>query len=178
MGAGRTVLTTARLRLREFSESDAGFMVTLLNDADFLRYIGDRGVRNEADARAYLREGAIASYREHGYGMYMAERRADGRAVGVCGLVRRDGLDGPDLGFALLPDWRGAGYADEAARAVLEHAFGALSLKRVLAIVTPGNRASLALLERLGMRPAGRVRLPGGAEDLLLYECRAGEQAA
>lgn len=173
MAAGRTVLTTPRLRLREMTEADAPFMVELLNDEAFLRYIGDRGVRTENDARAYLREGAIASYREHGYGMYLAERSADGRAIGVCGLVRRDGLDAPDIGFALLPAWRGGGYAGEGARAVLAHALGPLALPRIVAIATPDNRSSLALLEGLGMQPAGDVRLPGADELLRLYEIRA-----
>lgn len=177
MAAGRTVLTTSRLRLREMTEADAAFMVELLNDEAFLRYIGDRGVRSEDEARAYLREGAIASYRKHGYGMYIAERRSDGRAIGVCGLVRRDGLDAPDIGFAMLPAWRGEGYAGEGAQAVLDHALGPLALSRIVAIATPDNRASLALLEGLGMQPAGHVRLPGSEEDLRLYEIRAAGQA-
>ncbi len=177
-GRGRTVLRTARLRLREMTEADAEFMVALLNDADFLRYIGDRGVRTADEARAYLREGAIASYRQHGYGMYLAERIEDAAAIGVCGLVRREGLDAPDLGFALLPGFRRAGYAAEAARAVLDFATTELGIARIVAIATPGNCASIALLGQLAMRPAGTVRLPGGDAELNLYEYRASEDAA
>lgn len=178
MATGRTVLATERLELREMTEDDAPFMVELLNDPGFLRYIGDRGVRTPAAAQAYLREGAIASYREHGYGMYLACLRADGSAAGVCGLVRRDGLDAPDLGFALLPPWRGRGLAAEGSRAVLQYALGPLGLERVVAIATPDNRASITLLEGLGMRHAGNVRLPGGDRTLNLYELRAADTAA
>lgn len=167
------MLATERLTLREMTEADAAFMVTLLNDADFLRYIGDRGVRTEAEARAYLRDGPIRSYREHGFGMYLAERRADGVAIGVCGLVSRPGLDAPDLGFALLPAFRRAGLAAEGARAVLEFACGELGLERILAIATPDNAASITLLTGLAMRRDGTVRLPGGETDLELYEYRA-----
>lgn len=174
----RTVLSTPRLRLREMTEADADFMVALLNDADFLRYIGDRGVRTTDDARAYLRDGAIASYRQHGYGMYLVERIGDASAIGVCGLVRRDGLDAPDLGFALMPAFRRAGFAAEAARAVLEFAIAELGISRIVAIATPDNRASTALLEQLSMQPAGTVRLPGGDADLNLYEYRAPGAAA
>lgn len=175
--AGRTVLVTERLKLREMTEADAGFMVTLLNDPDFLRFIGDRGVRSEADARAYLRDGAISSYREHGFGMYLAERRSDGAETGVCGLVCRPGLPAPDLGFALLPPYRRAGLAAEGARAVLEFAGGELGLPRILAIATPDNAASIALLEALGMRFRGNVRLPGAETVLRLYEYRADGKA-
>lgn len=168
---------TRRLELREMTEADAAFMVTLLNDPDFLRYIGDRGVRTEAEARDYLRDGAISSYREHGFGMYLAERREDGAAIGVCGLVSRPGLAAPDLGFALLPAYRRDGFAAEGASAVLEFARGELGLPRILAIATPDNAASIALLQRLAMRPAGSVRLPGGDRDLELYEYTGGGQA-
>jgi len=163
------VLTTERLALRELTEDDAGFMVELLNDGDFLRYIGDRGVRTEDEARAYLREGTIASYAERGFGMYRAERREDGAVVGICGLVRRDGLDSPDLGFALLPAYRGAGYAAEGAAAMLDYAHEALGLRRILAIATPDNEASIALLEGIGMTLEGQVCLPKSTEFLNLY---------
>ena len=164
------IATTARLRLRELDEDDAGFMVELLNQPDFLRFIGDRGVRDEVQARSYLRDGPIAGYARHGMGMYAVEPRDGGAPIGLCGLVVRDGLPGPDIGFAFLPPYYGQGYAFEAARAVLDLARHALALPRVLAIVSPGNDRSIALLRRLGLREAGTVRLPGKDEDILLFE--------
>ena len=178
MARGSTVLATARLRLRELTSDDAAFLLALLNDPGFIRYIGDRGVRTLADARDYIRKRIIDSYQQHGFGMYLAERVSDGAATGLCGLVRRDGLDAPDLGFALLPDWRGCGYAREGAAAVLEHARNVLQLPRVLAIATPDNDASNDLLTSLGMRRVQTVRLPGDETDLWLYALDTGAARA
>ncbi|UWX04714.1 GNAT family N-acetyltransferase [Pseudoxanthomonas sp. NC8] len=145
-------------------------MVELLNQPDFLRFIGDRGVRDEAQARTYLREGPIAGYARHGMGMYAVEPRHGGAPIGLCGLVVREGLPGPDLGFALLPGYYGQGLTFEAAGAVLDHARTTLALPRVLAIVSPGNARSIALLRRLGLRDAGTISLPGKDEEILLFE--------
>ena len=116
------VLETERLRLFELSEhapGDTAFVLEMLNDPDFLRYIGDRGVHSLAQAVDYLRDGPVASYRLNGFGLYRVERREDGAAVGMCGLIKRPPLAHPDLGYALLPRFRGHGYVAEAARAVL-----------------------------------------------------------
>lgn len=165
----RGILETRRLRLRKLTTADAPFMLALLNDPAFHHYIGDRGVQSEAQARDYIKNGAIASYAQFGYGMYLAELKSDGRAVGICGLLRRDGLDDPDLGFAFMPEFRSKGHASEAASAVLRYAVTTLALPRVVAIVTPDNQASIALLQKAGMRQDGTVRMPDGNTDLDLY---------
>lgn len=149
------LLETPRLRLTELAEDDAGFVLALLNTEGFLRHIGDRGVRRLDEARRYLREGPLASYAEHGFGLWKVTRKADGVAVGMSGLVRRDSLPRPDLGYAFLPDYTGQGLASEAGAAVLAHAFGTLRLPQVLAIVSPGNEASVRVLAKLGMREWG-----------------------
>lgn len=89
--------------------------------------------------------------------------------MGICGLFKRENLEEPDLGYALLPDWRGRGYTTEAARAVLDEARNSLELECVNAIVSPGNAASIHLLQKLGMRRKGPIRMPGEDEDILLY---------
>lgn len=150
-----TLIDMSRLRLEELSEDDAGFVLTLLNTEGFLRHIGDRGVRDLDGARRYLREGPLASYAEHGFGLWKATRKADGAAVGMSGLVRRDSLPRPDLGYAFLPEYEGQGLATEAGAAVLAHAFGTLKLPQVLAIVSRGNEASARVLLKLGMREWG-----------------------
>lgn len=155
----RQVLLTPRLRLREFDEADADFIVTLLNDADFIRYIGDKGVRSAEAARHYLREGPLASYARHGFGLWCVERLSDGVPVGMCGLIRRDGLSDVDVGYALLPAFRGLGYALEAAQASVAYGREQVGLPRVVAIVTPGNLASEKLLLNLGMHCRGPVDL-------------------
>ena len=151
-GAQPTIVESARLRLRHVGEDDAPFILDLLNDPGWLRYIGDRGVRTLDDARRYIAEGPRRMYADHGFGLFLVERKEDGVALGLCGLIRRDTLPDVDIGFALAEAFRGHGYAFEAAAATLRHAREAHKLTRVVAIAMPENAASTRLLERLGMR--------------------------
>jgi RimJ/RimL family protein N-acetyltransferase len=143
------VASTDRLRIRRLVEGDAAFILDLLNQPSFLRFIGDRGVRSQDDARAYIRNGPIESYRANGHGLYAVELLETGVAIGMCGLLKRPTLDDPDIGFAFLPAYWSKGYAMESARAVLEHA-DALGLERIVAITSVDNESSMRLLERLG----------------------------
>jgi [ribosomal protein S5]-alanine N-acetyltransferase len=165
------ICETGRLSLRQLSHADAAFVLRLLNEPAFLRHIGDRGVRTLDDARRYLDDGPLASYRQHGFGLFLVEQRADGVAVGMCGVLRRETLPDPDLGFAFLPEFTGRGYAVEAGGAVLAMARTRFSLPRLLAIVSPLNAASQAVLRRLGFEAAGTVRLAADADELQLYRC-------
>jgi [ribosomal protein S5]-alanine N-acetyltransferase len=163
------LLDTERLRLRELSPSsdaDAAFIMRLLNEPSFIRNIGDRGVRNLDDARDYINKGPVNSYRAYGHGLYRVEIKANRASAGLCGLVRREGLNGPDLGYAFLPEFWSQGYAAEAARAVLAHARDALVLERVLAIVDPANTGSIRLLQKLGFGFERMVQL--SADDIAL----------
>ncbi|HEX6644085.1 MAG TPA: GNAT family N-acetyltransferase [Gemmatimonadales bacterium] len=167
------ILETPRLRIRELTEEDAPFIVELLNDEAFLRFIGDRQVRTLDDARAYVRNGPLASYAAHGYGLWLVESRDTTAPAGLCGLLRRDYLEDPDIGFAFLPAFRARGYGREAAEAVLAHARSRLGVGTVAAIVSPANTASISLLEKLGFRYERPVEVPGDASGILLYMLRA-----
>lgn len=145
-------LETERLLLRRFTTDDAPFVLTLLNEPSFLRYIGDKKVRNLDDARQYLTDGPIASYNKNGFGLNLVELKEAQTSIGMCGLLKRDDLPEPDIGFAFLPDFWNKGYAFEAAAAVMKDARDRLKLGRILAIVNPDNYASMKLLERLGLR--------------------------
>jgi len=166
------LLQTPRLTLRELDEDDAPLMLAILNDPDFLRNVGDRGVRSIDEARRYIVDGPMAMYRQYDFGLYKVELR-DGTPIGTCGLLRRDGLDDADIGFAFLPDFRGRGYALEAARAVMEYAREAIGLKRVVAIAQPDNTPSVRLLEKIGLRQERTVNLPGDDNKLLLMAWEA-----
>ena len=159
-------IVTDRLVLRRFSDDDAPFVLALTREPAFIRFIGDRGLQDEAQARAYITAGPIASYRDRGYGGYVVEDR-QGTALGMCGMLKRDTLPEPDLGFAFLRAHRGQGYATEAARAVLAHEHRVHGIDRALAIVTPDNARSLALLERLGFVPTG-LQFPGTEDGVVL----------
>lgn len=163
------VLETPRLTLRWLEPADAGFLFELMNDPDWLRNIGDRGIREPADARRYLVEVLRAQCERLGFGLYRVGLRDDDTPIGLCGLVRRDWLEDVDIGFAFLPAFRNQGYAREAAAATLDHARARLGLARVAAIVAPGNVASVRLLERLGLRFERMVTPPGESSALCLY---------
>lgn len=160
---------TPRLRLRELEHGDAAFIHALVNDPDWLRNIGDRGVRTLDDARGYIDNGPRAMYATHRHGLLAVETRDDGVPIGICGLLKRDTLDDVDLGFALLPAWRGRGYAIEAAAATLEWGRSQRGLRRVVAITSHGNASSGRLLEKVGFAYERDVRLGADAEPLRLY---------
>jgi RimJ/RimL family protein N-acetyltransferase len=164
-----SLLVTPRLVIDPLTEADSEFTVALLNDADFIANIGDRRVRTPEQAAAYLNEGPIASYARHGFGMYAVRLKKNGATIGMCGLVKRDSLPDVDIGYGFLPAYRGAGYALEAARAVMDWASGELGMERLVAIVAPGNRPSVALLEKLGMQAESMVRLSPEDQPIYLY---------
>jgi [ribosomal protein S5]-alanine N-acetyltransferase len=169
------VAETPRLLLRRLDHADDAFVLRLLNDPAFLRHIGDRGVRTLEDARRYLDDGPLASYAAHGFGLFLVALREGAGPIGICGLLRREGLPDPDLGFALLPEHTGRGYAVEAGRAVLALARERFGLPQVLAIVSPDNPASCGVLRRLGFEDAGGIRLAAEAAELQLFRLKLGQ---
>lgn len=170
MDAPATFRQTPRLTLREVVLSDAAFFLALLNDPSWLANIGDRVVRSGADAEAYIRSNIRAHHERHGYGMYAMELKSAGRPIGLCGLIQRDFLPGPDLGVALLPDFVGQGYASEAACEVMRHAQYTLGIARLYAIVKRGNHRSIRMLERLAFNFERPLPLPETGVDLYVRD--------
>jgi RimJ/RimL family protein N-acetyltransferase len=163
-------LQTARLDIVPLSLADAAFVHELVNDPAWIRYIGDRHVHSIADAAAYIRNGPLAMYARYGFGLFKVAERDGGRPVGLCGLIRREGLEDVDIGFAFVAAARGRGYAQEAAAAVLQHGFRQLRLPRIVAITDVDNPASARVLEKIGMRFVRTTRLPHDPTELKLYE--------
>ena len=164
-----TILETDRLVLRWMTSDDAAFMLELLNDPSWIRFIGDRGVRTLERAREYIEKGPAASYARHGFGLYLTELKGSGRPIGICGLIKRDSLEDVDVGFALLPPYRSQGYAFEAASAVLSLGRSAFGLTRIVAVTDPENQSSIKLLEKLGLRFERMVRLSADDTETSLY---------
>lgn len=158
------VAETERLILRHLALSDAEFILRLVNEPSWLEFIGDKGVRNLADAGDYLRKGPLDMYARHGFGLFRVEVEQTGEVIGLCGLLKRDSLPDADIGFAFLPQFWGKGYAHEAATAVLDLAQRAFGLKRILAITTPSNRASMRVLEKIGLQFEGMIAFDGGQQ--------------
>lgn len=147
--ANRPVLETERLVLRQFSPADAAFVLRLLNERSFIENIGDRGVHTLQEAERYVVDGPMASYQRHGHGLWVVERKGSPGQIGMCGLLKRDQLPDVDLGYAFFPEFWGNGYALESARGTLEWA-RSRQMHRLVAIVSPGNAASIRLLQKLG----------------------------
>ncbi len=160
------MLETPRLRIRALTIADAPFVLALQSQPSWLRFIGDRGVHDLASAERYLIDGPIANRQQHGFALDLVELKESGAPIGVCGLIRRESLPHPDLGFALLDDYAGRGYAFEAASAVMAHARAALGLSTILAIATHDNARSAALLGRLGFVVDRAIDHEGTALDL------------
>ena len=169
-----TALETQRLLLRQFNVGDAEFILTLLNEPSFLRYIGDKKVRNLEDARQYIQNGPVASYERHRFGLNLVELKDSNTPTGMCGLLKREELSSADIGFAFLPEFWNKGFAFEAATAVLQDARERLKLERVLAITSLDNEASIKLLERLGFRFESVITAPATGEQVKLFAIDVG----
>lgn len=165
----KIAIETSRLRLRESCFDDAAFVLELLNEPAWLRFIGDKGVRTLHDALDYIEQGPMASYARHGFGTYVVELSATDTPIGICGLIQRDTLEDVDLGFAFLERFWGHGYARESAAAALELAQRTFGLDRIVAIADPDNQRSIRVLESLGFAFERRLTLAGDDVELALY---------
>jgi len=163
------ICETDRLTIRQFTIDDDAFIFRLLNSPIWLIYIGDRKIRGLHDARNYIINGPLASYDRYGFGLYLVALKEDETPIGMTGLIKRDGLQEVDMGFAFLPDYTGKGYAYEAASAVKDYALNILKLPRLAAITTEKNTHAIALLNKIGLHHEKMVQLPGSDLSFLYF---------
>ena len=167
------ILETRRAILREIVETDAEFILDLLNQPSFIRYIGDRNVRTIEQSREFIENRFRKSYRDFAYGLYAVELKETSAPVGICGFVKRDDLPDADIGFAFLPQFCGKGYALESAEAVMKYGRDVLNFTRVLAITSQDNESSIKLLEKLGFEFEGLMKLSHSDEEIKLFSSDA-----
>lgn len=163
------VLETPRLILREFAIHDTDFIIDLVNCEGWIKYIGDRNIKTEEQAKNYLINGPLKSYRENGFGLCSVDLKETQIAIGMCGLIKRNYLENIDIGFAFLPQYSGKGYGYEIAKATLNYAKDNLKLKTIDAITLPSNSNSIKLIEKIGMSYHSVFIDPNTNEELLLY---------
>lgn len=163
------VLETQRLILRRLTTDDAEFIFGLVNEPSFIRNIGDKGVRTLEDARQYLLNSPIESYRRHGFGLFRVDLKEGGTPIGMCGLLKRDTLEDVDIGFAFFPRYWSKGYASEAAAAVMEHGRKTLGIARIVGVVSPDNQGSINVLQKLGLKFERMVRLAPSDIEIKLF---------
>lgn len=162
-------LQTERLELRWLVPGDEDILLAIWNDPAFVRNVGDRGIRTVDEASEAMAKGPLMLYEKYGYGPFRVALAENDEPIGLCGLFKRDNLDDPDIGFALLPAYCGQGMAYEAAAAVTNYARDDLKLRRMTAIISPGNDASIGLTEKLGLRYETMILMPGEEEKICLY---------
>ena len=160
-------MANEHIYLSRFTGADAAFILELLNTPGWMQQIGDRGIKNEGDALVYIRNGPCSSYEKNGFGLMAVRLSQNDTPIGMCGLIKRDTLDHADLGFALLPEYEGKGYAYEAAKVTLQEA-SSLGMQKLLAITLPTNQRSVSLLKRMGFILEKMIVMPGGDEELML----------
>lgn len=160
---------TERLHLRPTTVEDASFILKLLNTPKWLRFVGDRKVHSENAARVYIKERMLPQLERLGYSNYTLVRKSDGVKLGCCGIYDREGLEGVDIGFALLPKFERQGYALEASKEIMKAAGEDFGISKISGITSKEHVASQKLLEKLGMECTGTVILPDEDEELLVY---------
>ncbi|MBT8433699.1 MAG: GNAT family N-acetyltransferase [Gammaproteobacteria bacterium] len=163
------VIETHRLKIRWLEVGDAAFIYNLVNDPTWIRYIGDKNVSNLEDAKTYIDSGPREMYRNLGFGLNHLSLKEDDTSIGICGLLQREALDEVEIGFALLSEFRGQGYAFEAATAVLEQGRTGLGISRIVAILTPDNLASRKLLCKLGFEFENSFEKESNQDKMDLY---------
>ncbi|CAN5467528.1 GNAT family N-acetyltransferase [soil metagenome] len=162
-------LETTRLILEELNATDGAFMHELLNTDSWKKYIGNRNIHTAEEGSNYITNRIAPSYQTNGFGFYKVRLKENNLPIGICGLVKRDGLEDIDIGFAYLPKYEGKGYGSESSVAIMKFAKNKLNVKTLLAITVSYNLKSITLLEKLGLKFEKTIRLPNDPEELMLF---------
>lgn len=161
-----------RLIIRPTLEKDAELIYQLMNSAKFIKYVGDRKLYTLEDAEIYIQDKMLPQLRSLGYSNYSIINKKNGAKIGICGLYNREGLDGIDIGFGILPEYEGLGYAFESSSRLIKAGFEELEIKEIKAITNKENISSQSLLYKLGFKLKGTIMLPNENDELLLYKIK------
>lgn len=164
-----TLIDTDRLSIRHIKVEDFNFIFRLLNDPSWIKYIGDKGIKTEDDAKNYIQTGPLQMYKNFGFGLYLVTLKETAVPIGLCGLIKRPSLENIDLGYAFLPDYTGKGYAFEATKAVLQYGKEKLTIDKIVAITTIDNFSSEKVLLKLGFTFDSLIKEKNDAEELKLF---------
>lgn len=169
-------LETERLVLRMFGQGDLDAYAVMCADPEVMRHLGDGKALARPDAWRQMAM-ILGHWTLRGYGLFALEERATGTLVGRAGFFEPEGWPGFELGWMLRRASWGKGYATEAARRLLRHAFTDMTRERVISLIREANAPSIRVAERLGERLDGRAVIFG--QEALVYAIdRAGWRAA
>ncbi|AZA47819.1 N-acetyltransferase [Chryseobacterium carnipullorum] len=164
------VYETERLMIQKISVDDKEFVFELYNRPKFIKYIGDRGINTISDAENYIKNRFLPQFDRLGFGNYLILTKDKGEKIGAVGIFEREGLDVVDIGFSLLDEFEGKGYAFEAAQKVKSIGMDIFGLHKISAITTKDNFSSQNLIVKLGLSFKNYVTIPDDEEELMYYE--------
>lgn len=163
------ILETERLLLRLFTIDDTKFIIELVNSRGWIENIGDRNIKTDERAREYIENRILNNYKANGFGLWLVAMKNDKTPIGMCGILKRDNLENPDIGFAFLPEFMGKGFAFEAANSTMAFAKDVLKLSTIFAITIPTNKPSIKLLGKIGLTFIKTFNFPNDEEELMLF---------
>lgn len=158
-----------RCIIRPTNVEDVDFIFNLYNSPKWIANIGDRKLYTRDAALQYIKDKIALDFEKYGYGNYTIINKDSGAKMGICGIYNREGLDGADIGFALLPDYEGKGFAYECSKVVLDASKSIFNLEKIQGITLPSNKGSQKVLEKLGLRFKELIKIKGDSEELMLY---------
>lgn len=161
---------TERLIIRPMNLEDKEVIFELYNSPKFIKYIGNRNIKTIADAENYIKDKFLPQFEKLGFGNYMVIVKDGNKKIGGVGIFEREGLEVVDIGFSLLEEFEGKGYAYEAAQKVMSVGMNQFGLKKISAITSKDNFSSQKLIEKLGLKFKKYVTLPNEEEELMYYE--------
>ena len=159
-----------RLIIRPTLEQDSDLIYQLMNSPKFIKYVGDRQLYYVENAEKYIQDKMLPQLHSHGYSNYSLINKKNSAKIGICGLYDREGLDGIDIGFGILPEFEGLGYAFESSSRIIKAAFDELEIPEIKAITTKENVSSESLLLKLGFKLNRTIVLPNESDELLSYK--------
>jgi [ribosomal protein S5]-alanine N-acetyltransferase len=168
------VLQTERMVLRQMEMGDVDDLMGIFSDPEAMRYYPNTKSRQETEE--WVRR-AHESYRDHGFGLWVAILEDSGEFVGQCGLTVQEveGKNEVEIGYLFLREFWGRGLATEAARAVRDHGFHTLGYARLISLIDPGNLASRRVAEKIGLTQEKEVEKWG--KRICVYAIRKGSFA-
>lgn len=168
-------IETTRLILKPTDVEDKEFIFELMNTESWKKFIGDRNIQNVSDAENYIRDRMLVQIEAYGYGNNTIFLKEGHIKIGTCGLYRRPGMEGVDIGFAMLPQYESKGYGYESAKAVMKYGMEELGMEFIQAITTEDNLVSQGLIEKLGMAYKETREVEGIEELMRVYRIERAE---
>ena len=166
----KPIITTTRLLLKQITPNDTEEMFRLHSNPIVQKYTGEPPVESIEEMKGMILS-RVDNYKKYGYGRWATFLKDEMQFIGWAGLAYLPEFDKIDLGYRFLPEYWGKGYATEASRAILKYRFEELGLERIIAIAMKENKASMRVMEKVGMKFEKFAPYEPRGEDVVWYWC-------